>query len=523
MNKLTELCKVRQSVFDDSSKDDVLEIMNLFKDQIDPDRFFTESYFTEGINLLLKTAFSRFEGKDDHGIVKLTQNMGGGKTHSMITLGLLAKHPKFRERFLGSDCFDGDVKVIGFSGRQSDTELGIWGELAKQLGKEDMFKQYYNPQFNAPGNEAWINLLKGTPTLILLDELPPYLVNAKSRTVGNSDLSVVTATALANLFNAIKENELSNVMIVMSDLSGNWAEGSEIIQEVLKNIKNELSRVSLNLQPVNNQSNELVEILKTKLFEKLPSENDIKQVAEEYKASLAEAKQMGLTNFDPNTLYSEITANYPFHPSFIDLYNRFKENEGFQQTRGVIRLVRSMLRDIYEQKSDLVLLAPQDINLHNPSLRTDIEQLNPNLTGAMRHDVSSTGMSVAEVADTQRGGTIVQDLSKLLLVSSLSNIAGGLKGLNQSEIVAYIAKPQIKVQDIKPALEALIDSAWYLTLDKDNRYYFQHIQNLVAQLRNLVDGYDDESARKEIKQHLEAELKPSKQDCYQKSTDIPGN
>lgn len=30
----------------------------------------------------------------------------------------------------------------------------------------------------APGQSAWINLLKGPPTLILLDELPPYFDNA---------------------------------------------------------------------------------------------------------------------------------------------------------------------------------------------------------------------------------------------------------------------------------------------------------------------------------------------------------
>ena len=35
--------------------------------------------------------------------------------------------------------------------------------------------------------------------VIMLNELPPYFVNAASRSIGNSDTSVVTATALANL------------------------------------------------------------------------------------------------------------------------------------------------------------------------------------------------------------------------------------------------------------------------------------------------------------------------------------
>lgn len=78
----------------------------------------------------------------------------------MITLGLLAKHPEHRKRFLGDNSFEGDVRVIGFTGRQTDTNLGIWGELAKQLGKEEDFKEYYNPQFAAPGSEAWITMLR---------------------------------------------------------------------------------------------------------------------------------------------------------------------------------------------------------------------------------------------------------------------------------------------------------------------------------------------------------------------------
>lgn len=76
---IVDLIKFRQSALDNSSKDDVLEISHLFRDSIDPERFFSESYFTEGIDVLLKTAFARFAGQDDHGVVKLTQNMGGGK------------------------------------------------------------------------------------------------------------------------------------------------------------------------------------------------------------------------------------------------------------------------------------------------------------------------------------------------------------------------------------------------------------------------------------------------------------
>ena len=122
---------------------------------------------------------------------------------------------------------------MAFSGRETDVPHGIWGEIGRQLGKFDTFKDYYQP-LKAPGRTAWINLLKGEPTLILLDELPPYLDNAKSISVGNSDLAKVTATALTNLFEAAVENDLGNVCVVLTDLVGTYAEASAQIQSVLE-------------------------------------------------------------------------------------------------------------------------------------------------------------------------------------------------------------------------------------------------------------------------------------------------
>ncbi len=518
--KLIENCKVRESALNDNLQDDVLEILNLLKNEIEPERFFAESYFTDGINILLKTAFGRFEGKEDKGIVKLTQNMGGGKTHSMITLGLLAKHPEFRERFLGKDCFQGEVRVIGFSGRQTDSPLGLWGELAKQLGKEEQFKEYFNPQYKAPGDEAWKTMLKGAPTLILIDELPPYLVSAKAVSVGNSDLSNVTGIALANLFNVVKQKELSNVMVVIADLAGSYSEGSQLIQEVLKNLRGELNRVSLNLTPVK-ADGDLEEILKTKLFEKLPSKDIVEKVARQYQDVLKEAKQNGLTSTDPTTIYTQIIKTYPFHPSFINLYHRFKENEGFQQTRGVIRLVRMMLQDLYNSSFEGELIAPQNINLSNPKIRTTIEQLNDTLVSAIKHDIADQGDSIAEIADDNLKTSDVSSVAKLILISSLSNTAGGIKGLHLNEIIDYVVTPETKVTDLKTAIDHLDQGAWYLARDKDGKFFFQNQQNLIARLKELVDSFDDESAKKEIRAYLNEELKPIKKDVYHKVVVFP--
>ena len=271
MGTLFNLCQPRESVFDETKRDDVLDLTDLIENRINPASFFEENYLTQGMEVLFDTAFKRFHRQGATGLVKLTQSMGGGKTHNMIALGLVAKHPEYREKVIGDkfkNSYVGKVKVIAFTGRESDAPYGIWGAIADQLGKKELFRDYYTP-LRAPGQKAWINLLKGEPLLILLDELPPNLENAKSVSVGDSNLAVVTTNALANLFNALGKEELSNVCLVISDLKATYESGSELLQSTFKELEDEITRFALNLEPVASASDEVYHILKKRLFKEL--------------------------------------------------------------------------------------------------------------------------------------------------------------------------------------------------------------------------------------------------------------
>ena len=161
MKSVAELCKPRSSVFVDTTRDDVLNLSDLVEGRINAEHFFDENFKTRGMDILFNTAFARFEGKSATGVIKLTQAMGGGKTHNMLALALLSQNPTLRKKILGR-AYEGmaEIKVIAFSGRESDAEFGIWGSLAEQLGKKDAFSAYYSP-LRAPGESAWINLLQG--------------------------------------------------------------------------------------------------------------------------------------------------------------------------------------------------------------------------------------------------------------------------------------------------------------------------------------------------------------------------
>lgn len=179
---LEQACTPRPSVFDPTVRDTVYSIDDLRS--LDPAVFFAENWVTEGMRILLTEAFKRLEGKTAgaSGVFQLSQSMGGGKTHNLLALGLLALHPAHRKPVMKGFYEPGplgSVPVVTFSGRKTNTPFGIWGELAQQLNKKDVFKDFYSP-LAPPGEDDWVELLRGGPSLILLDELPPYFDGQRS-------------------------------------------------------------------------------------------------------------------------------------------------------------------------------------------------------------------------------------------------------------------------------------------------------------------------------------------------------
>ncbi len=528
MKTLQEICIPRESVFDRTKRDTVLDLTDLLEDKIDGDLFFEENYLTEGMKVLLKESFRRFQGYSSQGIFLLSQAMGGGKTHNMIALGLLAKYPHLRPRVLdnisGADYPD-RVRVVGFTGRESDARLGIWGAIAEGLGKKEFFKDYYSP-LSAPGQTAWINLLKGEPLLILLDELPPYFENAKSIQIGNTDLARVTTTALANLLVAVGKEELSNVCVVISDLKATYEGGSEQITKALEDLKSEVGRSALPLEPVRFNNDDIYQILRKRLFEKLPDESEISLVAQGYAKAVQDAKQMDITNASPEKFAAQIKESYPFHFSLRDLYARFRENAGFQQTRGLIRLMRALVARLYDPENGKAhrnyLIHPYDIDLNDDSTRSEIALINSTLENAIGHDIAADGGAIAEVMDDNLGGSDARDVCTLLLVASLANIPDAVVGLSVPEIISYLCVPGRDVSKLpKDVIGTIITKAWYLHSNREGKLFFKNVENLVARLNTLAESYNREASLKELRSFLGRAFNPSMKDCYQEVLSLP--
>ncbi|HOV94711.1 MAG TPA: DUF499 domain-containing protein [Spirochaetales bacterium] len=528
---LYDVCVPRQSVFDKSRRDVVLDLGSFLDGSLDEksgESFFNENFVTAGMKTLVTKAFDRLNGaRDQSATFLLSQAMGGGKTHNMIALGLLAKYPSLRHT-LGPDFNLGTkpIRVIGFNGRESDYRLGLWGALAEQLGRKELFNDLYAP-LRAPGETSWINLLRGEPTLILLDELPPYYDQARAVAIGASNLAEITTAALSNLLIAANRPELSNVVIVVSDLSGTaYDRGQQGIDIALDNLAKETQRAALRIEPVATTGDEIYDILRTRIFEKLPDFEVRDSVATKYAEAVRDAKQMDLTTQSPDSFAMELRQSYPFHFSLRDLYGRFKANPGFQQTRGLLRMMRAVVANLWSSglAKSLYLIHPYNIDLNDADIFSEFLNINQSLSEAIRIDIANNGTSHAEELDKTLArpgpGTkpegLAQDAAKLIYVASLANNPGAVLGLHDTEIIAWLCRPDRDIARIRAdVLERLPTIAWYLHLSDDGRLYFKNVQNLAAKLHGMVSTYNRETTVKALRTYLETMFKPNLGDVYQ--------
>ena len=218
--------------------------------------------------------------------------------------------------------------------------------------------------------------------------------------------------------------------------------------------------LAMNIEPVSSTSDEIYHILRKRLFKELPAESEINEIANAYKQAVLEAKQMGYTNLSPEQVFVGIKDSYPFHPSIRDLYARFKENPGFQQTRGLIRLMRIIISQLYRgdrpKAKEKYLVNVYDFDLNDPEMLTAVTQVKPSLTNAIAHDIASNGKSIAEMVDATMNETCMQELAKLILVASLADIPNALLGLSLQETIGYLCEPGKDITRVKRALDEFV-------------------------------------------------------------------
>jgi hypothetical protein len=487
----------------------------------DAPAFFEKNYITAGMRTLFEQGLRRLAGKSDQALFELTQAMGGGKTHSMIALGLLAKHDALRQQVVPDIASNAPLKaakIVAFTGRNYPDHY-FWGEIAHQLGKEAEFTKYWQNGPAAPDEPAWMKLLGDEPVLILLDELPPYFDYALTRQVGAGNLAQVATAALSNLMAA--SLKLKRVCIVVANLSGTYEGASAELRKAIKDVQNEAQRQAKRITPVELASDEIYQILKKRLFTKLPGEQDIDNVAQEYAKAIGEAEKSKTIGKSAEQIAHEVRRSYPFHPSIKDIIALFKNNESYRQTRGLMQFVARMVQSVWSRPTnDVFLIGLQHLNLNNPDVREEIKRIN-DLSGAISSDVASNGSAHAEVIDAQMNSDAGSQVAALLLASSLSSAVDAVKGLTKQRLLEFLIAPQRNTLEFATAFDHLKAYSWYLHRDKSEAYYFSNVENLTKRLASEAEKAPQNKVDAELRRRVEVIFKPTKKAAYQEVKALP--
>ncbi|MCP5230244.1 anti-phage-associated DUF499 domain-containing protein [Accumulibacter sp.] len=501
-----EACELHPSALDFAMSDQVEHLSDLLDDtEKKASDFFAKNYVTAGMARLLREGLQRLDGQSNQAVFELRQAMGGGKTHSMLALGTLARNPHFYDQVpdnLTRGISPLTAKVVAINGRTVSKDHYLWGDIAEQLGGLDQFSKFWKNGADAPSEQDWVDLIGDASTLILLDELPPYFDYAITRPVGGGTLANVATYALSNLLSAAMK--LPKTAIVVSNLTGSYQGATQSLAKAIKDISEETKRQARSITPVDLNTNEIYEILRKRMFTKLPDETEIEKVADAFGKSINEAVRSKTIAKSPEQIADEVIGSYPFHPSVKHIIALFKENENYRQTRGLMQFISKMLKSVWDgNPGDVYLIGCQHLDLTMQDVRDEINRIGQ-LEGALATDVSaSDGSAHAETVDANKGSNAATMAAKLLLTASLSENVDSVKGMNMSTLIEYLVAPDRRAVEFKEAFEELRKECWYLHRKENDAWYFSNVENLRKRIENRAANAPQPKIDAELKRRLE--------------------
>jgi hypothetical protein len=523
LKTIKDACEIHPMALDYAMTEQIENLSAVMdKTEKEAQDFFDQNFVTKGMEILLSDGLRRLAGKSNQAVFELRQAMGGGKTHSMVALGLLARCPELRKSVvphIASSVPLEPVKVVAINGRLSFEERFLWGEIAQQMGKASEFSRFWKDGAKAPSETDWINLIGNEPTLILLDELPPYFDYAVTRQVGGGTLAQVTTYALANLLTAA--SKLKRCCVVLSSLSGSYEGATRQLRLAITNFQQEANRQARSVTPVELASDEIYEILRKRLFRQVPDRSVIDTVAASYAQVLSEAVRSRSIAKSAEQIVDDIRRSYPFHPSVKYLISLFRENESYRQTRGLMQFISKMLKSVWERpQNDVYLIGCQHLDFHIQEVREEIKRIS-DLQDAIAHDIAADGEAVAEIIDTNLCSDAGSQVATLLLTASLSEAVDAVKGLTKQALLECLIAPDRTAMEFQHAFEAFRREAWYLHRKENDAFYLSKLENLRKRIDSRAQSAPQPKIDAEMKHRLEQIFHPHNKIAYQEVAALP--
>ena len=474
----------------------------------DPKEFFRRTYLTEGLASLLVTGVRRLTGLGGDPVVQLQTSFGGGKTHSMLALyHLFGGQIGFSEipggenivREVGEidDRINANRAVIvgtAFSATEprhyaDATTHTLWGDLAYQLGGVDAYHLVEKADLAgvSPGSDNLVTLLEQYgPALIMIDELVAFarnLYNAKERLSAGTFDSVMSF--VQSLTEAVKRS--SDSLLLVSIPESDIEIGGEGGKATLEYLAKTIGRLELVWKPVT--ATESFEIVRRRLFSSEMDYAARDAVLSAFRTMYAANASDFPSGVAETDYFARMRSAYPIHPELFDrLYQDWSTLDRFQRTRGVLRLMATVIHRLWQDNDQSLLIMPGSIPMWAPTVRNEVLRYLPeNWSAIVDTDIDGAELRPYQIdksVPTQGQYTACRRVARTVFVGSAPSVGQSVRGLEEVRIRLATVQPGEPMAVFGDALRRMSNQLTYLYTDGSRYWYDTHpTVNRIAQDR----------------------------------------
>ena len=480
---------------DEAQKGDIFGIVKLYnisnptKPEASADRILSITYPSHALSQALKTIAERLSGKRSQGTFIFAGGYGTGKSHCLLTLYHLFAAPQVAKAWLDR----WSIRVILpqvqpivlqlMEGEEGNPEF-LWEPIFKGLGKNSMLTQIRD----YPTISQFKSEIGSVPTVIILDELESWY-----EAIGEP----VRKTRNLNFLQVLSEVSSDNdcKLVVLTSLYGRNEE-----------ILGRLGREQVFIQDLG-ASEDKAEVIRFRLFQSI-DQAKAKRVVESYVKCYTVLKGSLGTVVEPIDEYrSQMLKYYPLHPELLEvLFQSFSASRNYQNTRGILYLLSSMVRDSYAERD---ILLSSDVNPENEEVQDDLFKLEPRLVERCLEDIRRT-----------RDEKLARGILSTILLRSF---VAGQPGANEGQIVLGNLTPSRDINEIHRMLAKLERSAWFLHRS-NGRYLIKAEENLPVSINARAErqlAEDPKPAQEKLAEVIKNFVKGMEVNVYLLDAEIP--
>ena len=472
----------------------------------DAEKFFSRTFITEGMRLLLISVAQRLAGLGGDPVIQLQTAFGGGKTHTMLAVYHLAS------RKVGTDKLEGIPPILdaaqihdlpfarvavidGIKLSPSEpqqhgnvTAHTLWGELAWQLLGSDGYAMVAASDASgvSPGKEVIRQLLqRAAPCVILMDEMVAFMRQldaGKALKAGTFDSNISFIQALTEALKAVP-----NAILLASLPESDLEIGGDMGQRALNSLEKYFARVESVWKPV--ASTEAFEIVRRRLFEHAGERAAVEGISRQFHDFYrANSKKFPLET-QSNVYFERLCQSYPIHPEIFDrLYEDWSTLDKFQRTRGVLQYMAIVIHRLWNSDNRDTLIMPGSLPLDDGNVRNkSIHYLPQGWEPVLEKEVDGLRSEPVFIdgRDTRFGSVQAarRAMRTIFLGSAPAVSTQAVRGVSVEHILLGCVQPEQTIGVFEDVLKRLRDRLHYLYADQE-RFWLDTRPNLRREMES---------------------------------------